>query len=117
MLKIQIVGNHNFRLKSYSKPTYCDYCEKLLVGLVNQGLRCTGMKSVRKFVIRKQLFTSTNKTKKITLKKLLSTSLAKTFNNKIRINNHFDEYVKSVGNNKMLPEYIKDTFVFMHFLF
>lgn len=36
-----IVGQHNFREKSYTQPTYCDYCTKLLVGLVNQGLKCS----------------------------------------------------------------------------
>ncbi|CAK8693917.1 unnamed protein product [Clavelina lepadiformis] len=36
-----IVGQHNFREKSYKQLTYCDHCEKLLVGVVNQGLKCT----------------------------------------------------------------------------
>nr|XP_039256999.1 calcium-independent protein kinase C-like isoform X1 [Styela clava] len=36
-----MVGQHNFREKTYKQPTYCDFCKKLLVGLVNQGLKCS----------------------------------------------------------------------------
>jgi Phorbol esters/diacylglycerol binding domain (C1 domain) len=32
---------HNFKTKSYSKPTYCASCKWLLLGLVKQGKQCT----------------------------------------------------------------------------
>ncbi|KJE91895.1 CAMK/PKD protein kinase [Capsaspora owczarzaki ATCC 30864] len=31
---------HHLTVKSYMKPTFCDYCNELLWGLVRQGLRC-----------------------------------------------------------------------------
>ncbi|XP_078484138.1 uncharacterized protein LOC144744113 isoform X1 [Ciona intestinalis] len=36
-----IVGQHNFREKTYKQPTFCDFCGKLLVGVVNQGIKCS----------------------------------------------------------------------------
>uniref|UniRef100_H2YUL9 Phorbol-ester/DAG-type domain-containing protein n=1 Tax=Ciona savignyi TaxID=51511 RepID=H2YUL9_CIOSA len=36
-----ILGQHNFREKTYNHPTFCDYCSKLLVGVVNQGIKCS----------------------------------------------------------------------------
>jgi hypothetical protein len=32
---------HQFHLASYTKPTYCYVCKKLLVGLFRQGKKCT----------------------------------------------------------------------------
>ncbi|CAN0263021.1 unnamed protein product, partial [Discosporangium mesarthrocarpum] len=31
---------HSLRLHTYLKPTFCDACTQLLVGLMNQGLQC-----------------------------------------------------------------------------
>ena len=32
---------HLFELRQYYKPTDCDLCKGLLVGLIKQGLQCT----------------------------------------------------------------------------
>uniref|UniRef100_A0A1X7V9D8 Diacylglycerol kinase n=1 Tax=Amphimedon queenslandica TaxID=400682 RepID=A0A1X7V9D8_AMPQE len=33
--------SHDFRLKSFYKPAYCNYCTDLLWGIMNQGYQCT----------------------------------------------------------------------------
>lgn len=33
---------HTFHIHSYTKPTVCQYCRKLLRGLFRQGLQCSG---------------------------------------------------------------------------
>jgi len=32
--------SHDFEVVSYTRPTYCDYCDKFLWGLSRQGLQC-----------------------------------------------------------------------------
>ena len=34
---------HTFVVHNYTKPTICQYCKRLLVGLFRQGLQCKGM--------------------------------------------------------------------------
>lgn len=33
---------HTFHIHSYTKPTVCQYCHRLLKGLFRQGLQCSG---------------------------------------------------------------------------
>ena len=33
---------HTFQVHSYKKPTVCQYCKKLLKGLIRQGIQCRG---------------------------------------------------------------------------
>lgn len=33
---------HTFVIHSYTRPTVCQYCKKLLKGLFRQGLQCKG---------------------------------------------------------------------------
>ena len=35
------IGGHNFKKKTFTKPTFCHYCSDMLWGLTNQGLQCT----------------------------------------------------------------------------
>lgn len=35
---------HTFLIHSYTKPTVCQYCKKLLKGLIKQGFRCKDCK-------------------------------------------------------------------------
>ncbi len=37
---------HTFQVHSYTRPTVCQHCKKLLKGLIRQGLQCRGEKSV-----------------------------------------------------------------------
>ena len=34
---------HEFKRKTYYKPTYCQHCTEMLWGLKNQGYQCTGI--------------------------------------------------------------------------
>ncbi len=49
-------AEHNFRVKTYKKPTFCLCCGKLLVGLIRQGLRCESNQSniLNKFNLKKK---------------------------------------------------------------
>ncbi|KAJ8260169.1 hypothetical protein GJAV_G00177890 [Gymnothorax javanicus] len=38
---IQRDGQHLWRMKNFKKPTYCDVCHNVLLGLRKQGFRCT----------------------------------------------------------------------------
>lgn len=35
---------HTFAVHSYTRPTVCQYCKRLLRGLFRQGLQCKGAK-------------------------------------------------------------------------
>ena len=37
---------HTFAIHTYTRPTICQYCKRLLKGLFRQGMQCKGMKSV-----------------------------------------------------------------------
>lgn len=37
---------HTFAVHSYTRPTVCQYCKRLLRGLFRQGLQCKGAKTV-----------------------------------------------------------------------
>lgn len=37
---------HTFQVHSYKRPTVCQYCKKLLKGLIRQGIQCRGGCSV-----------------------------------------------------------------------
>ena len=41
-LTAAVKTGHEFKVKSYYKPTYCHHCSELLWGLMNQGYQCTG---------------------------------------------------------------------------
>ena len=38
--KVQVP--HTFHIHTYTKPTVCQYCHRLLKGLFRQGLQCSG---------------------------------------------------------------------------
>lgn len=38
---------HTFYIHSYTKPTMCQYCHRLLRGLFRQGLQCSGEASFK----------------------------------------------------------------------
>jgi len=40
----QSLAPHRFEEKSYRQPTFCDYCGKLLIGIMKQGMQCKGCK-------------------------------------------------------------------------
>ena len=33
---------HILQVQTYKGPTFCDYCGKIMIGLVKQGLKCDG---------------------------------------------------------------------------
>ena len=33
---------HEFKKRTFYKPTYCQHCSEMLWGLINQGYQCTG---------------------------------------------------------------------------
>uniref|UniRef100_A0A0K0D8B7 Phorbol-ester/DAG-type domain-containing protein n=1 Tax=Angiostrongylus cantonensis TaxID=6313 RepID=A0A0K0D8B7_ANGCA len=33
---------HTFEVHSYKRPTVCQYCKKLLKGIIRQGIQCRG---------------------------------------------------------------------------
>ena len=37
---------HILQVQTYKGPTFCDYCGKIMIGLVKQGLKCEGRLSV-----------------------------------------------------------------------
>lgn len=37
---------HTFAVHSYTRPTVCQYCKRLLRGLFRQGLQCKGAKTM-----------------------------------------------------------------------
>lgn len=39
---------HDFRKKTFHKPTFCQHCSDLLWGLTNQGMQCSGKLSLLK---------------------------------------------------------------------
>jgi len=41
MTKVKVP--HTFAVHSYTRPTVCQYCKKLLRGLFRQGLQCKGL--------------------------------------------------------------------------
>lgn len=41
-LTAAVSTGHEFKVKSFYKPTYCHHCSELLWGLMNQGYQCTG---------------------------------------------------------------------------
>lgn len=42
---------HQFLTVTYTKPTYCDYCEKLIWGIIKQGLNCNCIFIMIKIII------------------------------------------------------------------
>ncbi|XP_039261641.1 uncharacterized protein LOC144428184 [Styela clava] len=36
-----VTGHHNFREKTFTQLTYCDFCKNLLVGFIRQGMKCS----------------------------------------------------------------------------
>ena len=39
-----LMAGHEFKKRSFYRPTYCQHCSELLWGLMNQGYQCTGKK-------------------------------------------------------------------------
>ena len=38
-----LASGHEFKKRSYYKPTYCHHCSELLWGIMSQGCQCTGI--------------------------------------------------------------------------
>lgn len=34
--------HHDFQPKTFLKPTFCDWCKKIILGVYKQGLKCKG---------------------------------------------------------------------------
>lgn len=42
--KIKAINVHKFREATFKKPTFCGNCDKLIVGILKQGLECESKK-------------------------------------------------------------------------
>lgn len=42
---------HTFHIHSYTKPTVCQFCHRLLKGLFRQGVQCSGEGGLKGFTV------------------------------------------------------------------